>query len=142
MDDHGLNEFEMQVAEARFRGQSYRQIGAQLGKSYHAIWNAAQRPEVAAFIRQLSDDAAGAIRHAVVAAAPAGVATLVEVARDKKATAAARVSAARALVELAIPAEPVRVVHAGAPEAPIQHTLAQLSDEALETIRRELGLTP
>lgn len=142
MDDTGLTELEMQIAEARFRGLSYRQIAAQVGKSYHAIWMTARRPEVEAFIRQLSDDARGAIRHAVVASAPAGVATLVEVARDKKATAAARVSAARALVELAFPAEPVRVVHAGEPEAPIQHVLAGVDDSTLDALCLRLGLTP
>jgi len=139
MDDQLLTEHELAVAEGRFRGMSLRALAKDLNTNYNSVRITAAKPHVAAFIRVLTDDAAGAIRQSIVAAAPAGVATLVEVARDKKAPAAARVSAARALVELGVPREPVRLIHTGDPAEPVhvQHAgqvLQGLSDEELDRL--------
>jgi hypothetical protein len=142
MDDL-LTEHELAVAEGRFRGMSLRALAKELNTNYNSIRITAMKPAVAAYIRMFTEDAAAAIRQSIVAACPAGVATLVEVARDKKAPPAARVSAARALVELGVPREPVRLVHTGDPTEPIhvQHAgqvVQGLSDGDLDAMIQRL----
>jgi hypothetical protein len=142
MDDL-LTEREMRIAEGRFRGQSLRSIAKELDTNYNSVRDISMKPHVAAFIRHLTEEAAASIRQSIIAACPAGVATLVEVARDRKAPPAARVSAARALVELGVPREPVRLVHTGDPAEPVhvQHAgqvLQSLSDDDLDALIRRL----
>lgn len=142
MDDL-LTEHEMRIAEGRFRGQSLRHIARELDTNYNSVRDVSMKPHVAAFIRHLTEEAAASIRQSIVAACPAGVATLVEVARDRKAPPAARVSAARALVELGVPREPLRLVHTGDPTEPIhvQHAgqvLQGLSDGDLDAMINRL----
>ena len=151
-DETALDERELTVADGRLAGENLSQIALRFDPpmSKSGVWRVLERPHVAAFIRVLTDDAAGAIRQSIAAAAPAGVATLVEVARDKKAPPAARVSAARALVELGVPREPVRLIHTGDPAEPVhvQHAgqvLQGLSDEDLDRLIERVtvdGSTP
>ena len=104
----------------------------------------------------VQQDAQDAVRKAVVRAMPGAVATLIDVHRTKGNPSAARVTAARTLLEVGLPREPVEVRHSGNPEAPIEHVhaghiTAGMSDAAIEAAvaqieareaLRRLGLAP
>jgi hypothetical protein len=137
-DEAALDAQELLCADGRLAGELLSQIALKFDPpmSKSGVHRVLARPHVQAYIDSVHRDAQDALRKSVVRATPGAVATLIEVHRDKKLPAAARVTAARTLLEIGLPREPIDVRVSGNPEAPIEHVhagqiAAGLSDEAL-----------
>lgn len=137
-DETALDERELACADGRLAGENLSQIALRFDPpmSKSGVWRVLERAHVAAYIDSVHRDAQDALRKSIVRATPGAVATLIEVHRDKKVAAAARVTAARTLLEIGLPREPVDVRVSGNPEAPIEHVhaghiVAGMSDEAI-----------
>ena len=139
MDEPTLDAQELLCADGRLAGELLSQIALKFDPpmSKSGVHRVLARPHVQAYIDSVHRDAQDALRKSVVRATPGAVATLIEVHRDKKVPAAARVTAARTLLEIGLPKEPLEIRHSGNPEAPIEHVhaghvVAGMSDAAIE----------
>lgn len=104
-DDKALTTDEMTVAQGMLDGLSVRQIGASIGKPHSTAYDVMRRPHVKAYVDQCLREAQDAARRLLVRGTTQGVATLIEIAADKKAAASARVAAASKLLDKGIPTE-------------------------------------
>jgi predicted membrane GTPase involved in stress response len=139
MDETTLDAEELACAEARLLGTQLEAIGKAMDppRAKSTVWKILARSHVKAYMDSVQQDAQDAVRKAVVRAMPGAVATLIDVHRTKGNPSAARVTAARTLLEVGLPREPVEVRHSGNPEAPIEHVhaghvVAGMSDAAIE----------
>ena len=137
-----LSDIELKIAQGLMEGRSTRDIGAAIDMSASQVCRIGKYPHVVAYIETLRADIQEQVRRKIVSATTTAADTLLQIARNKGAKDQARVMAARTLLELGFPRDPVRIVHAGEPEAPIQHVLAGVDDSTLDALCLRLGLTP
>lgn len=129
----GLTEREHTIAVMRMEHTKLADIGARVGLSESRVCRILQQPNVAAFIRATRSEAAAAAKMRAVKAADAAVVTLIEIMRNPKAPFAARVSAAKSILNIALP-EQIEV--SGPDGAPVQ-TSTQIDPAALEGLSEE-----
>lgn len=129
----GLTEREHTAAVMRMEHSKLSEIGARLGLSESRVCRILQKPHVVAFIRGTRAEAAAAAKMRAVKAADAAVVTLIEIMRNPKAPFAARVSAAKSILNIALPEQ----IELSGPEgAPVQ-TSTQIDAAALEGLGEE-----
>lgn len=129
----GLTEREHTAAVMRMDHAKLADIGARIGLSESRVCRILQQPHVKAFIRATRSEAAAAAKMRAVKAADAAVVTLIEIMRNPKAPFAARVSAAKAILGMALP-EQIEV--SGPDGAPMQ-TTTQIDAFALEGLSED-----
>ncbi len=137
--DKPLTQGEREIAEYHLAGLTVREIQGKVNITFSAVAKILRRPHVAAFVREVQDDAAEATRRRLVALANRAVAVLGDVMEDGEGSpAAARVAAAKEVLARVVP--PRTAIEGGA--TPVQVSIARdvstLSDDEL---RRLAGVT-
>lgn len=95
MASNELSERERNIVRLLARGPTKKEICNLIGLTYEGVYKALERPRVAAAMRRELE------RVLTTEAAPEALSTLREIMRDARAPAAARVTAARAILERA-----------------------------------------
>lgn len=133
-NERPLSQGEREIAEYHLAGLAVREIQEKVDISYPQVWRILQRPHVAAFVRQVQDDAAEATRRQIVALAKRAVTVLGDIMEDEESPAAARVNAAKEVLARVVP--PRTAIEGG--ERPVQVTvgrdLSMLPDAELRRI--------
>lgn len=134
IEEKRLNEGELEIVQRHLDGQSIRESARIIGVSHGTVWQTLKRPHVAAYIERLRADAEDALRRRMLAAGPEAFDVLLDVARGGD-TSAARVSAAKAILDRVLP---------GMPEVAVQTNVQvnfasakDLTDEQLRAIAGE-----
>ncbi len=134
--DHGdtPNENEREIARRFVEGQTTRQIGREMQLDHGSVARIIRRDRVTRLVTELQEEAVDALKRRFAAAAAEAFDVLREIAGDREAPAAARVSAAKEVLVRVVP--PRTAIEGG--ERPVQVTvgrdLSMLPDAELRRI--------
>lgn len=132
--DAPLNEGELEIAKMYVEGHSTRQIGAALKQDYGNVARILRRKHVKTYVEEAQRDAMDALRRQMSSAAGEAFGVLREIAGDSGSPAAARVQAARTILDRVLPAR--TVVEGG--ETPltlvVSTDVARMTDAELDAL--------
>jgi hypothetical protein len=139
----GLTLEETRIVELTLLGDGCYKIAEKLGCSHTHANRVVNKPHVKAMLNELKEAAIEGLRRVAVRAGSTAIATLISVAQDKGAPAAARVSAASKLADIAIPRRTEVTGREGGPVAvDMQTDVERIRSTAAKLSAADLGLTP